>query len=139
MMIETVSPAFDNIEKTVMTLRYADQAKRIENHATVNEDPNAKIIRELREEVEILKRQLLKAKANNDIAERLELTEKIYVQVSKLCGEKLAETEKHQREWTQEIEKLSISVQSSGIKEEKDKFYLVSQYECRSVNQRAII
>ena len=28
--------------------RYADRAKRIVNHAVVNEDPNARIIRELR-------------------------------------------------------------------------------------------
>ena len=39
--------------------RYADRAKRIVNHAVVNEDPNAKVIRELREEVEQLRTQLL--------------------------------------------------------------------------------
>jgi hypothetical protein len=31
------------------TLRYADSAKRIKNHAVVNEDPNARMIRELKE------------------------------------------------------------------------------------------
>lgn len=34
------------------TLRYADAAKRIKTHAVVNEDPNAKLIRELKEELE---------------------------------------------------------------------------------------
>lgn len=34
------------------TLRYADAAKRIKTHAIVNEDPNAKLIRELKEELE---------------------------------------------------------------------------------------
>ena len=38
----------DNFEETLSTLRYADRAKQIINHAVVNEDPNAKIIRELR-------------------------------------------------------------------------------------------
>ena len=38
--------------------RYADRAKRIVNHAVVNEDPNARIIRELRDEVEHLRDQL---------------------------------------------------------------------------------
>ena len=33
------------------TLRYADRAKRIVNKAVVNEDANAKLIRELKEEV----------------------------------------------------------------------------------------
>lgn len=54
-MVATVSPADDNHEESLSTLRYADRAKHIENHAVVNEDPNAKIIRELREEVARLK------------------------------------------------------------------------------------
>ena len=57
-MIATLSPAADNYEETLSTLRYADRAKRIVNHAVVNEDPNARIIRELREEVEMLRKQL---------------------------------------------------------------------------------
>lgn len=60
-MIATVSPAADNYEETLSTLRYADRAKRIVNHAVVNEDPNARIIRELREEVEKLREQLTQA------------------------------------------------------------------------------
>lgn len=42
-MIATISPAADNYEETLSTLRYADRAKRIVNHAVVNEDPNAKV------------------------------------------------------------------------------------------------
>ncbi|KAG7247775.1 hypothetical protein CRUP_023707, partial [Coryphaenoides rupestris] len=49
------------LKETLSTLRYADRAKRIVNHAVVNEDPNARIIRELREEVEKLKVQLTAA------------------------------------------------------------------------------
>jgi len=60
-MVATVSPAADNYEETLSTLRYADSAKRIVNRAVVNEDPNARIIRELRTEVETLKQQLVKA------------------------------------------------------------------------------
>lgn len=60
-MIATISPAADNYEETLSTLRYADRAKRIVNHAIVNEDPNAKVIRELREEVEKLREQLSQA------------------------------------------------------------------------------
>lgn len=57
-MIATISPAADNFEETLSTLRYADRAKRIVNHAVVNEDPNAKVIRELKEEVEMLRNQI---------------------------------------------------------------------------------
>lgn len=60
-MIATVSPSADNYEETLSTLRYADRAKRIVNHAVVNEDPNARIIRELREEVDKLRVQLSQA------------------------------------------------------------------------------
>ncbi len=66
-MIATVSPAADNYEETLSTLRYADRAKRIVNHAVVNEDPNARIIRELREEVEKLKVQLSQAEVRGGI------------------------------------------------------------------------
>lgn len=57
-MVATISPSADNFEETLSTLRYADRAKRIVNHAVVNEDPNAKIIRELRKEVEALRSML---------------------------------------------------------------------------------
>ena len=40
------------------TLRYADRAKQIKNKATVNENPMDKLLRELREENERLKKML---------------------------------------------------------------------------------
>ena len=42
-MVATVSPASDNYEETLSTLRYADRAKKIVNHAVINEDPNSKV------------------------------------------------------------------------------------------------
>ena len=60
-MVATISPSADNYEETLSTLRYADRAKRIVNHAVVNEDPNARIIRELRTEVDTLKKELTEA------------------------------------------------------------------------------
>ncbi|XP_059148242.1 kinesin-like protein KIF16B [Physella acuta] len=50
-MIATVSPADVNYGETLSTLRYANRAKNIINRPTVNEDPNVKLIRELREEI----------------------------------------------------------------------------------------
>lgn len=63
-MVATISPSADNYDETLSTLRYADRAKSIVNHAVVNEDPNARIIRELREEVEKLKDQLTEAEVH---------------------------------------------------------------------------
>lgn len=64
----TISPAADNYEETLSTLRYADRAKRIVNHAVVNEDPNARIIRELRQEVETLKEMLKYATVSGTVS-----------------------------------------------------------------------
>lgn len=55
-MIAAISPADINYEETLGTLRYADRAKQIKNKAVVNEDPNEKMIRGLREEIESLKK-----------------------------------------------------------------------------------
>ncbi|KAI5296453.1 kinesin-like protein Klp8 [Ascosphaera acerosa] len=57
-MIAAISPADINYDETLSTLRYADSAKRIQNHAVVNEDPNARMIRELKEELAQLRSKL---------------------------------------------------------------------------------
>ncbi|XP_073844322.1 kinesin family member unc-104 isoform X9 [Musca autumnalis] len=59
-MIAAISPADINYDETLSTLRYADRAKAIVCKAVVNEDANAKLIRELKEEIQKL-RDLLKA------------------------------------------------------------------------------
>lgn len=50
LMICAISPASDNYEETLSTLRYADQAKKIQNKAIVNESETDKLIRTLTEE-----------------------------------------------------------------------------------------
>ena len=60
LMICAISPATDNYEETLSTLRYADQAKKIQNKAVVNESESDKLIRNLTEEREELKNRVLK-------------------------------------------------------------------------------
>lgn len=57
-MIAALSPADINYDETLGTLRYADRAKKIKNKAVVNENPMDKLIRELREENEKLKKAM---------------------------------------------------------------------------------
>ncbi|XP_037532975.1 kinesin-like protein KIF1C isoform X1 [Nematolebias whitei] len=57
-MIAALSPADINYEETLSTLRYADRAKQIRCNAVINEDPNAKLIRELKAEVDRLRNLL---------------------------------------------------------------------------------
>ncbi|XP_033734279.1 kinesin-like protein KIF16B isoform X1 [Pecten maximus] len=54
-MVATISPADVNYAETLSTLRYANRAKNIINRPTVNEDPNVKLIRDLRDEINRLK------------------------------------------------------------------------------------
>nr|CAD7407586.1 unnamed protein product [Timema poppensis] len=184
-MVATVSPASDNYEETLSTLRYADRAKRIVNYAIVNEDPNARIIRELRQEVEALKEMLKHATyplsrvgdsglwshrasakdapridsgnivtrflGNNateypagysrswgqrvDLHEKLTESEKLMREMSQTWEEKLQKTERLQHERQQALEKMGISVQASGIKVEKNKYYLVNLNADPSLNE----
>ncbi|XP_077126059.1 kinesin-like protein KIF13A isoform X2 [Ranitomeya variabilis] len=127
-MIATISPAADNYEETLSTLRYADRAKRIVNHAVVNEDPNARVIRELREEVEKLKEQLSQAESMKapELKEKLEESEKLIRELTITWEEKLRKTESIAQERQKQLESMGISLQSSGIKVGDDKCYLVN-------------
>ncbi|XP_055528668.1 kinesin-like protein KIF13A isoform X2 [Wyeomyia smithii] len=141
-MLATLSPAADNYEETLSTLRYADRAKRIVNHAVVNEDPNARIIRELRKEVETLREMLKHATGGSigdmkrvDIHDKLAESENLMKQISQTWEEKLEKTEQIQSERQQALEKMGISVQDSGIKVEKNKYYLVNLNADPSMNE----
>ncbi|XP_037835818.1 kinesin-like protein KIF13B isoform X2 [Kryptolebias marmoratus] len=127
-MVATVSPAADNYEETLSTLRYADRAKNIVNHAVVNEDPNARIIRELREEVEKLRVQLTQAESLKapELKDRLEESEKLIQEMTVTWEEKLRKTEEIAQERQKQLESLGISLQSSGIKVGDDKSFLVN-------------
>ncbi|CAI5683073.1 unnamed protein product [Oreochromis niloticus] len=127
-MVATISPAADNYDETLSTLRYADRAKNIVNHAVVNEDPNARIIRELREEVEKLKEQLTEAESMKapELKERLEESEKLIQDMTVTWEDKLRKTEAIAQERQRQLESLGISLQSSGIRVVDDKCYLVN-------------
>lgn len=67
-MVAALSPADINYDETLSTLRYADRAKQIRCNAIINEDPNNKLIRELKDEVTRL-RDLLYAQGLGDITD----------------------------------------------------------------------
>jgi kinesin family protein 13 len=134
-MVATVSPAADNFEESLSTLRYADRAKRIVNHAIVNEDPNARMIRELKEEVEVLREQLKNATQSDVLKERLQESEKLIKEMTLTWEERLRQTEVIHEERQKQLEKMGISVQSSGIRVQTDKYYLVNLNSDPSMNE----
>eukprot|EP01138_Halocafeteria_seosinensis_P006256 gb/GECG01006397.1/.p1 GENE.gb/GECG01006397.1/~~gb/GECG01006397.1/.p1 ORF type:complete len:893 (+),score=173.61 gb/GECG01006397.1/:1-2679(+) len=57
-MLAAVGPADYNYDETLSTLRYANRAKNIKNKPVLNEDPKDALLRQYKEEIEML-RQLL--------------------------------------------------------------------------------
>ncbi|XP_039255213.2 kinesin-like protein KIF13A isoform X1 [Styela clava] len=136
-MVATISPSADNYEETLSTLRYADRAKRIVNKAVVNEDPNARIIRELREEVEKLQNQLKESESMRapELKEKLEQSENLIKEISQTWEEKLRKTEAVHKQRQETLEKMGLSLEKSGIKVEKTKCFLVNLNADPSLNE----
>ncbi|EGD78883.1 Kif1a protein [Salpingoeca rosetta] len=116
-MVAAISPADINYDETLSTLRYADRAKQIVCKAIVNEDPNAKMIRELREEVARLQSMLHsgaddveKKKAAEDIRE----SEKIMQELNETWEEKKSKTELIKQEREEALREMGIALKDDG-------------------------
>jgi kinesin family protein 1 len=144
-MIAAISPADINFDETLSTLRYADSAKRIKNHAVVNEDANARMIRELKEELATLRSKLsggggateevyaegtpldkqmvsivqpdgtIKKVSKAEIAEQLSQSEKLYTDLNQTWEQKLAKTEEIHKEREAALEELGISIEKGFV------------------------
>lgn len=124
------------------TLRYADQAKRIKNKAVVNEDPNSKLVRELKEELLELRSKLsiydpsqagsdLKAPnsavtivdlhgntrtlTKDQLQDEVKASEKIMAELNETWEEKLRKTQEIQQEREKTLEELGISVDKGHV------------------------
>nr|XP_056700704.1 kinesin-like protein KIF14 [Euleptes europaea] len=120
-MIATVSPAASNVEETLSTLRYAKQACFIINTAKVNEDMNAKLIQELKAEIQKLKLAQKNVQDIDPVKHRLyvqEITslrmklhqqEREMAEMQRAWKEKLEQAEKKKFEETMELQKAGIT------------------------------
>ncbi|XP_041367083.1 kinesin-like protein KIF17 [Gigantopelta aegis] len=59
MMVACLSPADNNYDETLSTLRYANRAKNIKNKPKINEDPKDALLRQYQEEIQKLKAMLM--------------------------------------------------------------------------------
>ncbi|KAI6128550.1 hypothetical protein EV401DRAFT_893590 [Pisolithus croceorrhizus] len=140
-MIAAISPA--DYEETLSTLRYADQAKKIKNKAVVNEDPNAKLVRELKEELELLRARVatssgeeafdptvpparqkvtyqtkdgkIKTVTKAELQEQMEASEKLMQSLNETWEEKLVRTQEVQKEREKALEELGITVEKNNV------------------------
>ena len=71
LMIAALSPADNNYDETLSTLRYANRAKNIKNKAVINEDPKDALLRQYAEEIEALKKMLAGQLGVDDLSKML--------------------------------------------------------------------
>eukprot|EP01012_Entosiphon_sulcatum_P066689 TRINITY_DN9605_c0_g1_i2.p1 TRINITY_DN9605_c0_g1~~TRINITY_DN9605_c0_g1_i2.p1 ORF type:complete len:898 (-),score=194.55 TRINITY_DN9605_c0_g1_i2:1588-4281(-) len=107
-MIATLSPHADNFEESLSTLRYAERAKKIESKAVVNEDPKARQIRELKEEIERLRSQMTAASPRGETVERLAEAETLFKDLNMSWEDKARVAAVLQAERTKNLERLGI-------------------------------
>ncbi|XP_036442255.1 kinesin-like protein KIF14 [Colossoma macropomum] len=120
-MIATLSPAASNVDESLSTLRYAQQARLIINVAKVNEDTNAKLIRELKAEVEKLRAAQMSSQGidpekmrqfQQEVAAlktQLSQQEREMAEVHRTWKEKLEQAERRKREETKELQRVGIT------------------------------
>ncbi|KAK3104520.1 hypothetical protein FSP39_003955, partial [Pinctada imbricata] len=140
-MIAALSPADINYDETLSTLRYADRAKQIVCKAIVNEDPNARLIRELKEEVAKLRellivegiqvgegiegipepkggnrvrRDSLTIEGGEDAIERLQMSEKLIAELNLSWEEKLKKTEDIRKEREAVLAEMGVALKDDG-------------------------
>lgn len=77
-MVANLGPADYNYDETLSTLRYANRAKQIKNKPKINEDPKDAMLRELAEEMNLLKEQLGSG-ADGQPQQRVEVEERVEV------------------------------------------------------------
>ena len=127
-MIATISPAQDNYEETVSTLKYASRAKKIENKAKRNEDISQKVIRQLKEEIEELRRQLALAASGKRPGQKSgtdDIDDDGFDSVEmQQMEEKIANLERAKKESWEEKQKLSELFQQEREKNLKNENYV---------------
>ncbi|XP_053515579.1 kinesin-like protein KIF14 [Artibeus jamaicensis] len=120
-MVATVSPAAGSVEETLSTLRYAHQARSIVNVARVNEDASARLIRDLKAEIEKLKeaqrchqnidpeRYRLCRQEITALRMQLHRQERDMACMQRAWKEKFEEAEKRKHQEMEELQKAGIA------------------------------
>lgn len=118
-MLATISPTLQHFEETLSTLRYAKQARSIINIARVNEDPKARLIRELRAEIEKLRVQTGIVSEDvissslveiSSLKQKLSEKEREMAEITRSWQERLKQSEQHKLEESLLLERSGIAL-----------------------------
>ena len=122
LMFANVGPAEYNYDETLSTLRYANRAKNIKNHAKVNEDPKDTLMKKYQQEIEELRKMLEQGTGSSDEDEDNEDNEDDNAVV--IVNENGSPTKKNKRKATSEQElgemKAKIEDERKKLKEAKN-------------------
>ncbi|RZF32357.1 hypothetical protein LSTR_LSTR001821 [Laodelphax striatellus] len=120
LMVACLSPADNNYDETLSTLRYANRAKNIQNQPHINEDPKDTMLREYQDEIRKLRDML---ENSSDITQAVPLADDSMLQL---------EREKLRLEYEQEMQALREQyheMHSSKCQVQADLQALKEQYE----------
>ena len=96
-IIAAISPTCFNYKESLSSLRFVDRAKHIQNVAIINEDPNDRLIRELKEEMRMLRKQVEK-KPDLDAQEREIIKNEMEIMFKRKLDLEKAQWERAQKE-----------------------------------------
>ncbi|KAI6657377.1 Kinesin-like protein KIF16B [Oopsacas minuta] len=117
-LIATISPSELNYPESLSTLYFADSAKRVKNRAIINEDPNVKLIKDLRKEIDNLRQFIHVNQLQGDdsfIKEHEQMRTNLQQKEGKIMELEKAWTERW-KETKQVIEDRKLAITSSGLK-----------------------
>ena len=124
LMFANVGPAEYNYDETLSTLRYANRAKNIKNHAKVNEDPKDTLMKKYQQEIEELRKMLEQGTGSSDEDEDNDNEDNEDDNAVVIVNENGSPTKKNKRKATSEQElgemKAKIEDERKKLKEAKN-------------------
>ena len=122
-MLATISPSLANYDETLSTLRYAHEARKIVNVAQVNEDPNIRLIRDLKEEIEFLRNSVGGGSGSGSggtfaevqsLRAKLKESERLMSDMNRTWADKVREAERVRRENAKLLEEQGLMRREAG-------------------------
>ncbi|XP_050978130.1 kinesin-like protein KIF17 isoform X1 [Labeo rohita] len=139
LMVACLSPADNNYEESISTLRYANRAKSIQNRPRINEDPKDALLREYQEEIKKL-RALISGQLGSANLSSLLAGQKpgdspaVLSRPQSNTSESEAEKDKIKEEYEKKLSRLQAEYnaeQESKVKLQEDIAALRTSYETR--------